>query len=111
MRDVILLALVFAYPLLAIWQISTKRLRDRLDLLIVLAAGVLFLLFARTTVDWQEFPPWLWLIGLGLFAVAVALTGRAWPHLTWLSSKRPRLRAFSATLQLVIAAALVAVLL
>ncbi|TCN41000.1 hypothetical protein EV644_105285 [Kribbella orskensis] len=87
MRDIILPALVIAYPL----QISTKRLRDRLDLLIVLAAGVLFLLFARTTVDWHEFPPWLWLIGLGLFAVAVALTGRAWPHLTWLSSKRPQL--------------------
>jgi hypothetical protein len=111
MRNVFLMALMIGYPLLASWQISTKKLRDRLDLLIVLAAGALLLLFARTTVDWQEFPPWLWLIGLGLFAVAVGLTGRAWPHLTWLSSKRPQLRAFSATLQLVIAAALVAVLL
>lgn len=111
MRNVFLIALVIGYPLLATWQISTKKLRDRVDLLIVLAAGVLFLLFARTTVDWQEFPPWLWLIGLCLFAVAVAFTGRAWPHLTWLSSKRPQLRAFSASLQLVIAAALIAVLL
>jgi len=111
MRNVFLIALVIGYPLLASWQIATNRLRDRLDLLIVLAAGVLFLLFARTTVDWQEFPPWLWLIGLVLFAVAIALSGRAWPDLTWLSSKRPRLRAFSATVPLVLAAALIAVLL
>jgi hypothetical protein len=110
MRNAFVLALALGYPLLAIWQIHTRKLRDRLDLVIVLAAGILFLLFARTTVDWQAVPPWLWLIGLGLLAVATALAGGAWPGLTWIGSNRPALRATSAGIQLLIAALLVAVL-
>lgn len=111
MRNAFVLILALGYPLLAIWQIHTRKLRDRLDLVIVLVAGLLFLLFARTTADWQVVPPWLWLIGLGLLAVATALAGWAWPALTWIGTNRPTLRATSAGLQLFIAALLVAVLL
>ncbi|GAA1588930.1 hypothetical protein GCM10009789_48240 [Kribbella sancticallisti] len=110
MRNVFVLALALGYPLLAIWQIQARKLRDRLDLLIVLAAGVLFLLFARATTDWQAVPPWIWLIGLVLLAVATALAGWAWPALRWIGSGRPRLRTTSVAVQLVIAAVLVAVL-
>lgn len=104
------LALALGYPLIALWQFRTRKLRDRLDLLIVLAAGLIFLLLARTITNWQSLPPWLWLVGLALMAVATAYSGWAWPHLTWLRSERPKRRATSAGLQLVIAAALLAVL-
>ena len=110
MRNVFVLVLALGYPLLAIWQIHARKLRDRLDLVIVIAAGILFLLFARTTVDWQSTPPWIWLIGLALMAVATALAGWAWPSLRWIGSNRPTWRATSAGLQLVIAAVLVAIL-
>jgi hypothetical protein len=111
MRNAFILILAIGYPLIAIWQIRSRKLRDRLDLVILLAAGLLFLLFARATADWQAVPPWLWLIGLALLTVATVLAGWAWPALTWIGSNRPRLRATSATIQLVIAAILVAVLL
>jgi hypothetical protein len=110
MRNAFILVLALGYPLLAIWQLYTRKLRDRLDLILVLVAGVLFLLFARTTADWQAVPPWIWLIGLVLMAVATALAGGAWPALTWIGSNRPNLRATSAGIQLVIAVFLVAVL-
>jgi len=107
-----LLVAVFAvaYPLLALWQLRTKKLRDRLDLLIVLAAALLFLLAARALADWQAVPPWLWLVGLGLAGVAIGYSGWVWPHLTWLGSDRPRRRATFAGIQLVIAAALMTLL-
>ncbi|MDX6281828.1 MAG: hypothetical protein QOH03_2899 [Kribbellaceae bacterium] len=104
------IALAVGYPLIALWQIHTRKLRDRLDLLIVLAAGALFLLLARTITNWQDLPPWLWLVGLALMAAATAYAGWAWPDLTWLRAARPRRRAVSATLQLLIAAALLALL-
>jgi hypothetical protein len=104
------LALALGYPLIALWQLHTRRLRDRLDLVIVLAAGLIFLLLARTITNWQALPPWLWLVGLALMAAATAYSGWAWPHLTWLKSERPMRRAASAGLQLVIAAALLALL-
>jgi hypothetical protein len=104
------IALAVGYPLLALWQIRTRKLRDRLDLLIVLAAGLLFLLLARTLTNWQDLPPYLWLIGLALLAAAIAYSGWAWPDLPWLRPTRPSRRAFSATLQLLIAAVLVALL-
>lgn len=110
MRNLFILVLALGYPLLAIWQIYARKLRDRLDLIIVLAVGVLFLMFARTTADWQSTPTWLWLIGLALMAVATALAGWAWPSLRWIGSNRPSLRATSAAIQLLIAAVLVAVL-
>lgn len=103
-------ALAVGYPLIALWQFHTRKLRDRLDLLIVLAAGFLFLLFARATTDWHALPAWLWLIGLVLMAAATAYSGQAWPHLDWLKSDRPRRRAVSAGIQLLIAAALTALL-
>lgn len=104
------IALAIGYPLIALWQLRTRKLRDRLDLLIVLAAGILFLLLARTITNWQELPPWLWLIGLALMAAATAYSGWAWPDLPWLRAARPRRRAVSATLQLLVAAALLALL-
>lgn len=110
MRSLFVVVLALGYPLLAIWQVHARKLRDRLDLVIVLVVGVLFLMFARTTADWQSIPPWLWLIGLALMAVATALAGWAWPSLRWIGSNRPTLRATSAAIQLVIAAVLLAVL-
>lgn len=110
MRNLFVLVLALGYPLLAIWQIHARKLRDRLDLVIVLVVGVLFLMFARTAADWQSTPPWLWLIGLALMAVATALAGWAWSGLQWIGSNRPNLRATSAAVQLLIAAVLVAVL-
>jgi len=104
------IALAVGYPLLALWQIRTRKFRDRLDLLIVLAAGFLFLLFARATANWQSLPPWLWLLGLALMATATAYSGWAWPQLPWLKSDRPGRRAVSGAIQLLIAAALVALL-
>ncbi|NEA35021.1 hypothetical protein [Streptomyces sp. SID13031] len=103
-------ALAIGYPLIALWQIHARKLRDRLDLLVVLAAGIIFLLLARTITDWQSLPPWLWLIALALMAAATAYSGWAWPQLTWLRSERPKRRATSAGIQLVIAAALLALL-
>ncbi|WP_020387822.1 hypothetical protein [Kribbella catacumbae] len=103
-------ALAIGYPLIALWQLHTRKLRDRLDLLVVLAAGFLFLLFARATTDWHALPPWLWLIGLVLMAAATAYSGWVWPHLSWLRSDRPRSRAVSGGIQLFIAAALMALL-
>ena len=108
MRTVFLLVLAIGYPLVAAWQLHRRKLRDRLDVVLILFAGVLFLLFARATVDWQSVPPWLWLIGLGLLAVDVVLAGWAWSDLQWSKSRR---RLTSATIQLAIAAALVVVLL
>jgi hypothetical protein len=104
------IALAVGYPLLALWQIRTRKLRDRLDLLIVLAAGILFLLLARTLTNWQDLPPYLWLVALALLAAATAYSGWAWPDLPWLRPTRPRRRATSAALQLLIAAVLVALL-
>jgi hypothetical protein len=108
MRTVFLLVLAIGYPLVAAWQLHRRKLRDRLDAVLILLAGVLFLLFARATVDWQEVPPWLWLVGLALLAVDVVLAGWAWTDLPW-SKSRGRLT--SAAIQLAIAAALVVVLL
>jgi hypothetical protein len=104
------LALAVGYPLIALWQVHTRKLRDRLDLLIVLATGMLFLLLARTITNWQDLPPWLWLVGLALMAAATAYSGWAWPDLTWLRAARPRRRVASAGLQILIAAALLALL-
>ena len=114
MRTVFALVLAIGYPLLALWQIYRRKLRDRLDVLLVLAAGVLFLLLARTIVDWQETPPSLWLIGLVLLAAGVALAGWAWPDLHWMNSRRHGRhghRAASVTIRLAIAASFVAILL
>ena len=114
MRTVFVLVLAIGYPLLALWQIHRRKLRDRLDVVLVIAAEVLFLLLARAIVDWQATPPWLWLIGLVLLAAGVAMAGWAWPHLHWTNSRRHGRhghRATSVTIQLAIAAALVAVLL
>ena len=107
MRTVFLLVLAIGYPLVAAWQLHRRKLRDRLDAVLILLAGVLFLLFARATVDWQQVPPWLWLIGLGLLAVDVVLAGWAWADLPWNKSGR---RLTSATIQLAIAATLIAIL-
>jgi hypothetical protein len=110
-RDVILIALAVGYPVLALWQIHTGKLRDRADVLIVLVTGVLFLLFARATADWNSLPPWIWLVGLALLAVATALTGRTWSDRPWFTSDHPARRAVSTAVQLVVAGALCAVLL
>ena len=104
------IGLAVVYPLLALWQIHARKLRDRLDLVIVLAAGIIFLLFSRATTDWQSLPPLLWLVGLGLMATATAYSGWAWPHLSWLKSDHLGRRAISAAIQLLIAAGLVALL-
>jgi hypothetical protein len=104
------IALAIGYPLIALWQIHTRKLRDRLDLVIAIAAGILFLLLARTITNWQDLPPWLWLVALALMAAATAYSGWAWPDLPWLRPARPRRRAVSAFLQLLIAAALLALL-
>jgi hypothetical protein len=111
MKTAFALALAIGYPLLALWQIHRRKLRDRLDLVLVVAAGVLFLFFARATVDWQAVPPWLWLIGLALLAADVVLAGWAWPDLNWTDARRPGRRATSVTIQLAIAATLITVLL
>ena len=111
MRTALALVLAIGYPLLALWQIHRRKLRDRLDLVLVVAAGVIFLLFARATVDWQAVPPWVWLIGLALLAADVVLAGWAWPHVQWTNARRPGRRATSVTIQLAIATALIAVLL
>ncbi|MEV8378474.1 hypothetical protein AB0P21_37395 [Kribbella sp. NPDC056861] len=103
-------ALAVVYPLLVLWQIRARKFRDRLDLLVVLAAGFIFLLFARATANWQTLPPWLWVVGLALMATATAYSGWAWPQLPWLKSGHPARRAVSAAIQLLIAAALVALL-
>lgn len=113
MRTVLILVLAIGYPLLALWRIRRRKLRDRLDVLLILAAEVLFLLFARAIADWQATPPWLWLIGLLLLAAGVAAAGWAWPHLDWTKSRRHGRhghRVMSATIQLIIAATLVAIL-
>ncbi|GAA0941943.1 hypothetical protein GCM10009554_33990 [Kribbella koreensis] len=104
------IALAVGYPLLALWQIRARKLRDRLDLLIILVAGILFLLLSRTITNWQHVPSWLWLVGLALLAAATAYSGWAWPDLPWLRPARPRRRAISAATQLIIAATLVALL-
>ncbi|WBQ04714.1 hypothetical protein [Kribbella sp. CA-293567] len=106
----IAIALAVGYPLLALWQIRGRKFRDRLDLLIVLTVGFLFLFLARATADWQSLPPWLWLVGLVLMAAATAYSGWAWPQLPWLKSEHPGRRAVSAAIQLFIAAALLALL-
>jgi hypothetical protein len=114
MRTVFLLVLAIGYPLLVLWQLQSGRLRDRLDVVLVLVVGVLFLLFARATVDWQAAPPWLWLIGLVLLAAGVVRAGWAWPMLQWRNSRRRgRLgwRITSVAIQLAIAAGLIVVLL
>lgn len=110
MRDLVLIALTVAYPLLAIWQISTHKLRDRADVVIVLVTGVLFLLISRATADWNSLPPGLWLVGLALMAAATALTGRVWSDLPWFKA-HPVRRGVSTALQLVVAGAFCAVLL
>lgn len=110
MRDLILIALAVGYPVLALWQIHARKLRDRADVLIVLVTGILFLLIARATADWNELPPWIWLVGLVLTAAAVALAGRVWAELTWFKSGRPALRGVSTALQLLIAAGVIVVL-
>jgi hypothetical protein len=113
MRTVFALVLAIGYPLLGLWQIDRRKLRDRLDVVLILAAEILFLLLARTIVDWQETPPWLWLIGLVLLAAGVAAAGWAWPDLNWTNARRHGRhghRAISVTIQLAIAAALVAIL-
>ncbi|QNE23125.1 hypothetical protein F1D05_24430 [Kribbella qitaiheensis] len=107
----IVLVLAIGYPLLVLWQLNGRKLRDRLDVVVVFAVGFLFLLFARTTVDWQAVPPWLWLIGLLLLATSVVRAGWAWPDLQWTNSRRGGRRATSAAIQLVIATALIVVLL
>jgi len=107
MRTVVLLVLAIGYPLIAAWQLHRRKLRDRLDAVLILLAGVLFLLFARATVDWQAAPPWLWLVGLALLAVDVVLAGWAWSDLQWTKSRR---HLTSATIQLAIAAALITIL-
>jgi hypothetical protein len=110
MRAVLLLVLAIGYPLVAGWQLHRRKLRDRLDAVLVLLAGVLFLLFARATVDWETVPSWLWLFGLALLAIDVGVAGWAWPDLQWTTSRRPVRRLTSATVQLAIAAALIVVL-
>jgi hypothetical protein len=109
-RDFILIALTVAYPLLAIWQILTDKLRDRADVVIVLVTGVLFLLVSRATADWNSLPPALWLVGLALMAAATALVGRSWSGLPWFKA-HPVRRGVSTALQLVVAGAFCAVLL
>ncbi len=110
MRDLVLIALAVGYPVLAVWQVHTRKLRDRADVLIVLVTGVLFLLIARATADWNSLPPWLWLVGLALMAVATALTGRVWSDLPWFKA-HPVRRGASTAVQLVVAGAFCAVLL
>ncbi len=110
MRDVILIALAVGYPVLAVWQVHARKLRDRADVLIVLVTGVLFLLIARATADWNSLPSWVWLIGLALMAVATALAGRVWSDLPWFKA-HPVRRGVSTALQLVVAGAFCAVLL
>ena len=120
MRDLLIITLSLGYPILVLWQLHRTlqpgeavpgALRDRLELLTVLAAGLLFLMFGRALVDWEAVPPWLWLIGLVVLAVAVVQAGRAWPRLSWLKAKRPRARAASGAAQLLLSAAIFAVLL
>nr|WP_238357190.1 hypothetical protein [Kribbella italica] len=98
------------FPVLAIWQILAHKLRDRADVVIVLVTGIVFLLFARASANWNSLPPWLWLVGVALMAVATALSGRIWAGLAWFTAERPR-RALSAVLQLLLAGAVCAVLL
>ncbi|GAB2566989.1 hypothetical protein [Kribbella endophytica] len=110
MRDVILIALAVGYPVLALWQVHTRKLRDRADVLIVLVTGVLFLLIARATADWNSLPSWLWLVGLALMAAATALAGWTWSSLPWFKA-HPVRRGVSTALQLLVAGAFCAVLL
>lgn len=111
MRMIFALVLALGYPLLAYWQIHRGKLRYRLDVILALAVGFLFLLFARTTVDWQTVPPWLWLIGLLVLAAGVVRAGWVWPDLRWTNSRRRGRHATWAAIPLAIAAALIVVLL
>ncbi|MEV6283053.1 hypothetical protein [Kribbella sp. NPDC051770] len=108
MRDLFLIALAVGYPVLALWQLYARKLRDRADVVIVLVTGVLFLLVVRATADWNALPAWLWLVGLALMAGATALAGWRWAELSWAKSAR---RGASTVVQLLLAGAFCAVLL
>lgn len=116
MRSLIALGLALAFPLLALWQVQRATagksggVRDRAELIILVLAGALFLLFSRAVTEWQSVSPFLWLLALALLVAAVAFSGRAWPKLEWIKSPRPRLRILSVTLQLLLGGAIVAVL-
>jgi hypothetical protein len=117
MRNLLIITLALAYPFLVLWQVHRSlepaalgALRDRVELVSVLAAGVLFLMFARALVDWEAVPPWLWLIGLLPLAAAVVLSGRGWTNLVWLKAEHPRRRAASGAAQLLLSAAIFVIL-
>ncbi|ADB29976.1 hypothetical protein Kfla_0871 [Kribbella flavida DSM 17836] len=111
MRDIILIVLGVSFPAVALWQIWTGKLRDRAELLIMLSSGVLFLLFARATIDWNALPPRLWLIGLAVMVAATALAGRTWSKLTWVQGAHPARRTVSGVVQVGLAVVICAVLL
>ncbi len=83
------------------------NLRDRADLLNVLAIDALMLLLARALVDWAEIPSPLWLLGLAFMAGTAVLGVLVWNRLAWLTpSARKGVRALSVGLGLAATVAL-----
>ncbi|MFN2497375.1 MAG: hypothetical protein ABR608_15965 [Pseudonocardiaceae bacterium] len=120
MRDAIVLAFTLLFPALGLLQVSrapgagagraSMAVRDRGEVLTVIATSVVILMFSRAVADWDRIPPAVWLVGLLLTALTVAVGGRVWTRLEWLTSPRPRLRAATVVSQLVLAGVLLVIL-